>query len=63
MCIMKQREEELEKSKQIELITKSLFNTLSAEQEAPLPTFLLLGEAERTYVEQTPVTQFDALLG
>lgn len=39
LCVMKQqRKEELEKSKQIKLITKHVSSTHSAEQEAPPPT-------------------------
>lgn len=60
---MKQQWKELEKSKLIQLINKCLSSTGSAEQEAPPPTFLVLGEVKRTYVEQTPVAQFDARLG
>lgn len=64
MCIIKQRrQQELEKSKQIKLITKHLCSTHSTEQEAPPPTFLLLGDAEQTHVEETPVAGFDVLLG
>ena len=43
---MKQQwREEFDKSKQIKLITKCLSSTHSAEQEAPPPIFLFLGEA------------------
>lgn len=57
-----QWKEGFEKPKQTKLLTTRLSSTRSAEQEAPPPLVLVLGEAERPWVEQTPAVRFDALL-